>query len=94
MKMSKYIICCQSCFDDIAKKSTTSARLWMDFCAARMENQMPLQLKGPDCPQIRILEQMGFLISTDRKNSISIKVNGYMNTEDGEHYFCLKQGNH
>lgn len=51
-------------------------------------------MKNPDFPELRVLEMMGFLVSTDTDKGTAIRVKGHMNTEDGEHFFCVKEGRH
>ena len=94
MKMSKYFVCCEKCFETIGKRNTRAARLWMDFCAMRLQNGQPVILKTPDFPELRILEMLGFLVSTDQQNCLAVRVNGHMNTLAGEHFFCVKEGRH
>lgn len=94
MQMSKYFICCEKCFEMIGKRNTRAARCWMDFCAHYLEHGEVIFMKNKDFPELRILELMGFLISTDNKDGTAICVKGHMNTEDGEHFFCVKDGCH
>ena len=93
MKMTKYFICCEKCFELAAKRSPNAAKLWMDFCAIKLEEGEVICLHK-NFPELRSLETMGFLVSTDLEDSIAVRINGHMTTEDGEHYFCIKEGNH
>lgn len=92
--MTKYFICCEKCFEEIGKKNTRAARLWMDFCAVRLEKGSPVLLENQDFPELRVLETLGFLTSTDLQDSLSVRINGHMNTEDGDHFFCAREGRH
>lgn len=92
--MSKYFICCEKCFETIGKRNTRAAKLWMDFCAAILEYGKVILIQSPDFPELRVLETMGFLVSTEHSNSLAVKVNGHMNSEDGENFFCAKEGRH
>ncbi len=94
MQMTKYFICCEKCFETIGRRNTTAARLWMDFCAMRLENNGVVVLDTVDFPELRLLETLGFVVSTDQDHSIAIRVNGCMNTETGEPFFCVKEGRH
>ena len=92
--MTRYFICCESCFENIAKKNTTAAKLWMDLCAMRLQFGEFLEiLDTADIPELRALEVLGFIITTDMKNKIAIQVNGHFESE-GEHCFCLLGGCH
>lgn len=94
MKMGKYFICCEKCFEVIAKRNTTCARLWMDLCAIRLKRGEYVELYSLDFPELRILEKLGFVVSTDRPEKICIRIKGYSQTPDGEDLFCLKAGKH
>ncbi len=94
MNMSKYFICCEQCFETIGRRSTNAARLWMDFCAMKLSEGSVVELDMSDFPELRVLETLGFLVSTDRLNTIAVRVNGHMSNQDGEHFFCVKEGQH
>jgi len=94
MQMSKYFICCEKCFETIGKKNTKAARLWMDFCAMKLQNGEVVEIETQDFPELRVLENLGFLISTEKKNSLAVRIKGHMSTEEGEHFFCVKEGRH
>lgn len=87
-------MCCEKCFEIISQRNTRAARYWMDFCAHYLENGEVIHIKNKDFPELRILEMMGYLISTDQEDITAIRINGHMNTEDGEHFFCIKDGRH
>ncbi len=94
MEMSRYFICCNQCFETIGRRNTNAARLWMDFCAAKLKCGEIIELEMSDFPELRVLENLGFVVSTDRQNTIAIRVNGHMSNQDGEHFFCVKEGQH
>ncbi len=90
---NKYFICCDKCFEVIGKYNTKAAKLWMDLCSLRMSMGEIITL-SQNCPEIRDLELLGFLVSTDQISSISLRIKGYIPTEDGQHFFCIKEGLH
>jgi len=92
--MGKYFICCERCFETIGKRNTRAAKIWMDFCALKLERGHVFEIKNIDFPELRVLENLGFIVSTDRSDSLAIRVNGHMSTEDGQHFFCVKGGCH
>ncbi len=94
MQMSKYFVCCEQCFETIGKRNTRAARLWMDLCAMRLATSEVFTLKTLDFPELRVLETLGFVVSTDKPQSIAIRIKGHMNTEDGQSFFCVKEGRH
>lgn len=93
MKMTKYFICCEKCFEVAAKRSPDAAKLWMDFCAIRLEEGEVICLQK-NFPELRSLEMLGFLVSTEQEDTIAVRINGHMQTLNGEHYFCIKEGRH
>lgn len=68
--------------------------MWMDFCALRLDHGELAFLKPSDFPELRVLEMLGFLVSTDLERCLAVRVNGHMHTESGEHFFCAKKGRH
>lgn len=89
----KYFVCCEQCFENIGKRSTNAARLWMDLCAVECEYGL-INFKSMDNPCIRTLEHLGFLITTDKLKYISIRLKGRMETTSGEPFFCSREGFH
>lgn len=92
--MKKYFICCQKCFETIGKKNTRAAKLWMDFCAYGMRIGETFEIGNANSKEIGILENLGFIITTERPISLMVKIKGHLMSEDGEHFFCVKEGNH
>lgn len=84
--------CCAECFDTIARKSTTAARLWMDLCEIQVETPSPFWLIMETERHLRMLEIMGYVVTTDTPLVTYIKVNGRVYDEDGV-CFCT-QGSH
>lgn len=93
MLMSKYFICCEDCYAAICKKSIKAAKLWMQLCAVKMTKDV-FVLENNDFPELRILENMGFLVSTDQYKSLSIKTRDFKLTEDDQPFFCVQDGRH
>lgn len=86
MLMSKPGLCCDECFDLLAKRSTVAARLWLDLCAIQSSCSI-FGLKIDDNPPMQLLEYLGFITTTDMPNLIVVKVRG--KEEDGlGSFFC------
>ena len=94
MNMNNSFVCCEQCFKTIGKRNVRAARLWLDFCAMKLQKGDYIYLKPQDFPELRVLETLGFLMSTDTDESIVVRVNGYMHTDDGAHFFCVKEDEH
>ncbi len=94
MKMSRYFVCCEQCFEAIGKRNTKAAKAWMEICAAGMTSGEIFSSTTRETPEVRALELMGFIVTTDRGDSIAIKVKGHMKGLNGDHFFCLKGGRH
>lgn len=92
--MNKYTMCCEKCFQAIAQTNTIAAKIWMDFCAFAAENSQPLKILHPDFPELRELENQGFLVSTDQDDSILIRLNGNVKNQFGDHWFCINGTTH
>jgi hypothetical protein len=94
MTMSDYFVCCERCAETIGMRNARAVRLWMDFCALRLQQGEVVLLRSHDFPELRVLETMGFLISTDQENFLAVKVRGHLHTSEGDHYFCIREGKH
>lgn len=98
MKMSNEFVCCERCFETLAKRSTKAAKIWIDLCQSYMNIPGLFSVEG-QTEQVRILETLGFVITTDcsddvYSNYIILKVNGHHKDAYGENYFCIKDGRH
>lgn len=72
-----------------------AAGVWLDLCAILTQIDLTdnrvIMAKINDFPELRLLEKMGFVTTTDTNQFILIKMNGYKPDED---CFCLKGGEH
>ncbi len=89
-----YFICCQHCYERLKNRSAKAAKFWLAFCEHRMEFGEVIHIKNKESPELRTLEMMGFIITTDQKNGTAVKVLGHMQSEENEHFFCVKEGCH
>lgn len=94
MQMTNYFICCEACFERIGKRNTNAARLWMDLCALRMKHGDRVVVTSPELPELRQLETLGFIVTTEFKEKLGIYIKGHILSEDGQDFFCIEGGNH
>lgn len=99
MKMNNYCVCCANCLADIAKRDTAAARLWMDLCVLGLQRGSLLAIRDDEQehPFVRaalLLEQMGFILTTDQAEDIIVRLNGLTLTKQDEPVYCLKQCSH
>lgn len=66
----------------------------MDLCTLGMNRGEIVELITVDFPELRALETLGFVVSTETYDSIRIRVNGHIYSNDGQHFFCIKEGKH
>jgi len=66
----------------------------MDFCSDYLESAGAILVNEKEMTKLKILEEMGYVISTEFEDSIAVKLKGHMSTEDGDHFFCIKEGDH
>jgi hypothetical protein len=92
MKMTKKFLCCDDCFADICKKDIHAARLWLEICEIYNKAQNIFGIKLPDFTELSTLEHMGFIVTTDKKDHLLLKVNGIHEDKQGT-YFCIN-GSH
>lgn len=89
--MNKYFICCEKCFKVIGKKNTTAARLWMDLCTIYLEHRKVIETPASYVKELRILENLGYILTTDQDETILIKVLGHLVSQSGVHCFCTQE---
>lgn len=86
MKMSKPGLCCDDCFALIARRSSGAASLWLNLCEIQLGHEI-FGLKLPDLPEFQILENLGFVTTTETNDMILMKVHGKRDDLAGT-YFC------
>ena len=64
----------------------------MDLCSFSLESNHSVLLT-PDDIDFAVLEKLGFIVTTDIKDFIAIKVKGFF-VQGEEVFFCIKQGKH
>lgn len=86
MLMSKPGLCCDECFDLLAKRSVVAARMWLDLC--EIQNNCSLfALRIDDSDYLQLLEFLGFITTTDTADLIVVKVHGKEQDYLGS-FFC------
>ena len=86
MQMSKPGLCCDECFEMLAKRSTAAARMWLDLCDIQSTCSL-FALRIDDNDYMQLLEYLGFITTTDVPNLIVVKVHGQENDALGS-FFC------
>lgn len=84
--MSKPGLCCDACYDLIAKRSDLAASLWLELCEIQIRSEV-FGLKTPDSGHMQLLETLGYIITTETKEYIMIKVQGRNHDSLGD-FFC------
>lgn len=86
MRMDKPGVCCGQCFELIARIDTSAAKLWLDLCELRMHSTI-FGIITDDTPDLRLLESLGFILTTETSTIIFIKVLGHQK-DALESFFC------
>ena len=73
--VSKPGLCCDSCFDLIAKRSPSAAKMWLDLCEIQ-ETCNWFGLAMTDNAYLNLLESLKFITTTDTMTMILVKVHG------------------
>ena len=88
MMMSEQRYCCDRCFDSIGRRSVDAARLWLDLCElAQSSDPTLVWINTEPSPSLRVLEVMGFLVTTETDTQTRIRIKGESSDETGI-YFC------
>lgn len=88
--MHNDFVCCTECFSEIAYQSTTAATLWVDLCCLMAKSELGrVKLPQRDWNELRLLEQMSYILTTEDLNSLYIRVEGLGVDNDGRYMFCV-----
>ena len=90
--MSKTGICCERCFRKICSHSIPAAKLWLNMCEQKLTYNDCYGLVTEEQEGLRELEILQFIITTDIKQSIKVKLNGEKYDSKGP-YFCCENCN-
>ncbi len=92
--MDNHFVCCEECFEKIGKKSTSAARLWMQLCGIRLQRGEVFSLYMQDFPELRVLETLGFITSTETALEVLVRLHGLRFMEGGIPSFCINEVPH
>lgn len=84
--MSKPGLCCDECFELLAKRSSLAATLWLDLCDIQITCSI-FGLAIEDNDFLQMLEMLGFITTTDTPRYIVVKVHGKKEDALGS-FFC------
>lgn len=83
------VIACDKCFYKIEKKSSYTAQIWLKFISLCYESKTNVFLIKPFYyKDLRTLEMMKFILSTDVENYVAVKVLGSEKKDDVNVIFC------
>lgn len=91
MMKNKDFTCCAKCFKKIALAHTNAVRVWLKLCEFSITHGNIFTLNLEDFEELRILELLGFLVSTEKKTGITIKLVGIKHSLTNKHFcgeFC------
>lgn len=73
----KNVICCDLCFESIAKLSPKSARLWLELCDLFVLYQGIFGFAKSANAEVKVLENMGYLVTHENEYQLLVKMIGY-----------------
>lgn len=83
------ILTCQKCFEAIEKKSSHCAEVWLSICKVFYEiNKKIILVKPFYYKELRTLEMMKFILTTDVEEAIAIRVLGEEKPQGKDIVFC------
>lgn len=86
MKMTK-AVCCHECFERIGLRNVYAAKLWLELCDLKLKNGM-FGLRVLDFPELRMLEVLRFITTTESPQHIIVRVNGEKKDQEGIYFCC------
>lgn len=94
-------VCCNRCFEEIARESGKGAAVWLELCAYASKHGRVIKFREwriPDSAKtFRMLESKGFIASADGDDAVRLRINGYLTieTEKGPiDTYCIKREEH
>lgn len=93
-------VCCNQCFESIAREDTLAARAWLDLCACASRSFNGLMwFKEQNAPSyinaFRLLERLGYIASVDGLEAVKVKVNGHVDILEGQlATYCIDRHGH
>ena len=92
--MDNHFVCCDQCFEIIGNRSRKAARVWLDLCGLRLQRGEVFSLFMQDFPELRVLETLGYITTTDKPFEILVRLHGLKMLEDGVPFFCTSEVPH
>lgn len=81
--------CCDECHRRIGMRSVSASRLWLDFCDQfTRQGIFNFYDHSVDSSELRILETMGYIVSSENRENILIKLLGVQQDYNGDLIFC------
>ena len=87
MTMSESQLCCEKCFNMIAKRDANTAKFWMHLCDIQNMTNGILGLKTDDFPQLRKLELARLIITREVPGMILVHVK-VKDAHSDSPYYC------
>lgn len=88
------MICCNQCFEHIAKKNPAAARVWLDMCKYYIKYRGTYQMNeehiSSTLSSTILLEELGYITTCDRSPAVMVRVNGYDVVDVPEKQVCLE----
>lgn len=91
--MSNQFVCCTECWEILEKVHPEAANLWTELCSLQLSNGGFFECQE-DMPELRELEILGYITTTETEKNILIRARGHIMSEDGQHFFCSREGDH
>lgn len=86
-------VCCEQCFERLAKKSTSLAIIWIELCAEFLRNNKPVAFYPEESDVLSYLEERGFITTLETNSQLMVKVNGFYRDEVAD-FFCIDLHKH
>lgn len=77
--------CCDDCFEYLGKKSTKSARFWLDLCLMSVLRKTQILSMYNDFEELKNLENEGFISTTEEPPYVNVRINNY---DESLNLFC------
>lgn len=82
--------CCEKCFEFLARRSVSVAKLWVEICGEHYRKGMLIVRLDLESNTLEYLEKLSYITTHETDKYLFIKPNGLQwDYEEEEYFFCL-----
>jgi hypothetical protein len=88
------VFCCKRCYEEVSSLYPELETIWIDLCSLQHQSAGSFGLAVTDFHELSVLEQSGYVITTETDRYLIVKTLGEHVDNDGEIVFCINRADH